>query len=67
MTESCTKSTFPFVWDDPAKELEVKILAGDLGNGSLRGTAGVLNEEDEKIPMTGCLITANFNLQETEK
>ena len=67
LTELLSKTTFPFVWDDPSKELEVKLLAGDLGNGCLRGTAASLNEEAEKIPLTGCLITANFNLQETEK
>eukprot|EP00105_Crassostrea_gigas_P036528 XP_019920676.1 PREDICTED: uncharacterized protein LOC105322964 [Crassostrea gigas] len=58
VTQWITTSSVPFVWDDPTTSEEVAQLAVDLGNGAVRGKA----TEDPKTPLTGCLVTANFDL-----
>ncbi|XP_062595941.1 uncharacterized protein LOC134257326 [Saccostrea cucullata] len=52
------KYSLPFVWDDPTSTDELSQLAIDLSNGAVRGKA---NDEARK-PLTGCLVTANFDL-----
>ncbi|XP_053389689.1 uncharacterized protein LOC128552671, partial [Mercenaria mercenaria] len=48
----------PFIWDDPTNPEEVGQLAVDLGNGAVRGKL----TEMPQVPLTGCLVTANFDL-----
>ncbi|XP_053382958.1 uncharacterized protein LOC123540976 isoform X2 [Mercenaria mercenaria] len=62
ITELCSMSTIPVVWDDPTEAADVSQLAIDLGNGAIRGT------KDRNLqPQTGCLVTANFDLGGTKK
>ncbi|XP_061190558.1 uncharacterized protein LOC133198484 [Saccostrea echinata] len=63
VTSWLTSSSLPFVWDDPTSTDEVSQLAIDLGNGAVRGKA---NDETRK-PLTGCLVTANFDLSAAYK
>ena len=58
-----TTSTMPFVWDDPSSPDEVGQLSVDLGNGAVRGR----NADNIKVPMTGCLVTANFDLSSVKR
>lgn len=51
-------STMPFVWDDPTNPDDVGQLSVDLGNGAVRGKITELPQ----TPLTGCLVTANFDL-----
>ncbi|XP_053402827.1 uncharacterized protein LOC123533418 [Mercenaria mercenaria] len=63
LQELSISSTFPFLWDDPTKESDVKQVAIDLGNAAFRGKY----KDGAKTPQTGCLVTANFSLTEVEK
>ncbi|XP_055999024.1 uncharacterized protein LOC130047675 [Ostrea edulis] len=63
VTSWLTTSSLPFVWDDPTSSEEVAQLAIDLGNGAVRGRVN----EDTKKPLTGCLVTANFDLSAAYK
>ena len=56
-------STLPFLWDDPTKESDVRQICIDLGNAAFRGRY----RNEGQPPLTGCLVTANFSLQEVEK
>ncbi|XP_053409170.1 uncharacterized protein LOC123550391 [Mercenaria mercenaria] len=62
ITELCSMSTIPVVWDDPTEAADVSQLATDLGNGAIRGT-----KDCNLQPQTGCLVTANFDLGGTKK
>ncbi|MES9879311.1 MAG: hypothetical protein ABW185_00320 [Sedimenticola sp.] len=63
VTKCVTSATFPFIWDDPNTADDVSQLAVDLGNGAVRGKG----TEEPRVPATGCLVTANFNMAESLK
>ncbi|VDI77279.1 Hypothetical predicted protein [Mytilus galloprovincialis] len=54
-----TKSTLPFIWDDPTTAEDVSQVAVDVYNGCVRGKS---TDQSTKTLLTGCMMTANFDL-----
>jgi hypothetical protein len=50
----CSKSSFPYVYDDPDNVAEVKRLINSTFNGQLRVTS-----KECHAPRTGCMFTIN--------
>ncbi|CAG2217132.1 unnamed protein product [Mytilus edulis] len=50
-----TKSTLPFIWDDPTTAEDVSQVAVDVYTWQI-------NRPVYQTPLTGCMVTANFDL-----
>ncbi|CAG2256178.1 unnamed protein product [Mytilus edulis] len=53
-----TKSTLPFIWDDPTVAEDVSQVAADVHNGCVRRKS---TDQSTKTPLTGCMVNANFD------
>ena len=61
--QKCCSSTLPVGCDDPHSPAAIGQLIVELFNGA----KSTLVKSGDKIPITSCIISANFNLAETAK